>query len=129
MKSGLKDIVGKQIAAVVYAKGGRHYPTTHVFLVFTDGTHFEFYGPDFSCCAGLDQAERIAQYVESNAGEVVRVYGNAAALEPARASLAGPEGEPCHVSAPAESLEGLLTRDLNAWIEAKDAIARVKAAR
>ncbi|MDQ3028128.1 MAG: hypothetical protein M3R58_16705 [Pseudomonadota bacterium] len=129
MKSGLKDIIGKQIAAVVYANGGRHYPTTQVFLVFTDGTRFEFYGPDFSCCAGLDQADRIAQYVESNGGEVVRVYGNAAALEPARASLAGQGGEPCHASAPAESLEGLLTRDLNAWIEAKDAIARAKAAR
>ena len=124
MKSGLKDIVGKQIAAVVYANGGRHYPTIQVFLVFTDGTRFEFYGPDFSCCAGLDQAERIAEYVESNGGEVVRVYGNAAALEPARASVsAGPEAEPIPKG---ESLAELMTRDLNAWIEAKAAVERAR---
>ena len=117
MKNGFKDIIGKQIAAVVVAKSDRRAPRHQVFLVFPDGNRFEIYGENFSYCSGLDKAAGIAEYVESGGGEVVRVYGDASVLEPARARV--PAGGD-------ESLEGLLTRDLNAWIEAKAAIARAK---
>ena len=78
---------------------------------------FELYGDPITCCSGVDKAAGIAEYVESGGGEVMRVYGDASVLEPARARI--PAGDD-------ESLEGLLNRDLNAWIEAKAAIARAK---
>src|SRR5690349_11625371 len=74
MKDGLKNIVGKQIAAVVVAKS-EQAPNQQVFLVFPDGTCFEFYGQSFTCCSGLDNAEGIERYVASRGGEIVRVYG------------------------------------------------------
>ena len=40
--------------------------------------------------------------------------------------LGGPSEAPYGVSPPDESLEELLTRDLNAWLEAKAAIAKAK---
>ena len=75
MKLGLGETVGKTIAAVIVAKGKR--PRNQVFLVFTDGSSLELYGEDFTCCAGLDAAERIERYVMSNGGEIVHVYGEA----------------------------------------------------
>jgi hypothetical protein len=118
MKNGFKDIIGKKIAAVVIAKSCHRSPRQQVFLVFPDGTRFEIYGENFSCAAGLDRADGIADYVESGGGEVVWVYGDASALEPARAAVAAGQ--------PDGSLEALLQRDLNAWIEAKAAVARAR---
>ena len=117
MKDGFKSIIGKHIAAVVVAKSDRRDPRHQVFLVFPDGTRFELYGDHITCCSGVDKAAGIAEYVESGGGEVMRVYGDASVLEPARVRV--PAGND-------ESLEGLLTRDLNAWLEAKAAIARAK---
>ena len=126
MKDGLKEIVGKQIAAVVVAKSDCH-PRNQVFLVFADGSNFELYGENFTCCGGLDRTRDIERYVESGKRRIVRVYGDAARLEPERASLStGPEiGPPYHVAAP-ETLEGLLTRDLNAWMMAKAAVEKAR---
>jgi hypothetical protein len=117
MKDGFKHIIGKQIAAVVVARSDRRNPRHQVFLVFPDGTRFELYGDHITCCGGVDKAAGIAEYVEAGGGEVVSVYGDASVLEPARARVAAGGGE---------SLEGLLTRDLNAWTEAKAAIERAK---
>ena len=121
MKDGFKSIIGKRIAAVVVAKSDRRDPRHQVFLVFPDGTRFEIYGENFSCCSGGDKAEGIARYVESGGGQVERVYGDVSALEPARKATVSPgvEGEP-------ESLESLLSRDLNAWLEAKAALAKAR---
>jgi hypothetical protein len=113
MKDGLRYIVGKQVAAVVVAQSD-HSPRNQVFLVFSDGSNFELYGESFTCCAGLDRTADIERYVESGNGRITRVYGNAAMLEPARAAAGGP--------APAESLESVLQRDLDAWIAAKAAV-------
>jgi len=127
MKDGFRDIIGKRIAAVVVAKSD-HAPRQQIFLVFPNGTRFEIYGENFSCCSGLDRAEGIERYVESGGGEVVRVYGDASVLEPARVPLStGPEPRPRY-NAPAadQSLEGLLQRDLDAWNVATAAIARAK---
>ena len=125
MQHGLKEIVGKQIAAVVVAES-KSQPRNQVFLVFADGSNFELYGENFTCCAGLDRTRDIERYIELGKGRITRVYGDAARLEPERATLStGPEATPYHVAAP-ETLEGLMTRDLNAWIEAKAAIARAR---
>jgi hypothetical protein len=120
MKNGLEDIIGKQIAAVVVARSD-HAPRHQVFLVFPDGTRFEFWGEDFSCCSGLDRAEGIEAYVESGAGKIERVYGDVAALAPAnKAKVLA-----LHDDTPAPTtLEKLLTRDLDAWREAKAAIGK-----
>ena len=73
MKDGLKYLVGKRIAAVVVARSKRP-PRDQVFLVFADGTRFELYGENFTCCAGLDPAEGIEEYVKSGVGEIVQVH-------------------------------------------------------
>ena len=74
MKDGLKYIVGKQIAAVIVAESNERWFRNQVFLVFSDGSRFEFYGEQFSCCAGLDDAQRISAYVESGGGKIVGIY-------------------------------------------------------
>ncbi len=119
MKNSFKDIIGKKIAAVVIAKSSQRSPRQQVFLVFPDGKRFEIYGENFSCAAGLDRADGIADYVESGGEQVVWVYGDASALEPARAAVAAGQSD--------ESLESLLQRDLDAWIEARAAVSRAKA--
>ena len=125
MKDGLKFIVGKTMATVVVAQSDTQ-PRHQVFLVFTDGSNFELYGDNFTCCGDLDRTRDIARYVESAKGRITKVYGDAGALEPEMEPMTtGPRRAPYHVAAP-ESLEGLLTRDLNAWLEAKAAIARAK---
>ena len=126
MKGGLKHIVGKQIAAVTVAASERS-PHEQVFLVFSDGSSFEFWGDDFNCGAGLDRADGIERYVRSGKGEVVRVYGRPAdSAWSARApATTGSERAPYPVTAP-ESLADLMTRDLEAWTEAKAVITKAR---
>jgi hypothetical protein len=45
MKPGVKNIVGKTIAAVL-VKERANTPRGQVFLVFSDGTYFEFYATE-----------------------------------------------------------------------------------
>jgi len=116
MKDGLKDTIGKRIAAVLVAASDCS-PQQQVFLVFADGSNFELYGENFTCCAGLDRTADIARYVESGGGRVTAVYGDAAMLEPARAAAASREDG---------SLETLLRRDLDAWIEAKAVVEKAR---
>jgi hypothetical protein len=101
MKNGLQHIVGKRISAVVVARG-KESTTDQVFLVFPDGSRFEFYGRDFSCCSALDKAEGIDEYVADGGGEIRAIYD---------------EDSP-------ESLAGRMKRDLEAWRLAKAAIAK-----
>jgi hypothetical protein len=126
MKDGLKYLVGKHIVAVVVAKSPRP-PQQQVFLVFPDGKCFEFWGENFSCCAGLDDAGRIERYVASGQGEIVRVYGEPVEAQGRTSSPSTGPGlsPPYHVLAP-ETLEGLTTRDLQAWTEAKAAIDKAR---
>ena len=122
MKDGLKFIVGKTIAGVVVAKSKRS-PHIQVFLIFPDGSRFEFWGDEFSCCAGLDSAARIPHYVRSNRGEIVDVYDEAPGadegfrFDPKRAEIG--------TRAP-ESLASRMKRDLDAWNAAKAIVARVQ---
>ena len=72
MKPGLGDIVGKTIFSIVVAdckSGPRH----QVFLVFSDGTYFEFYGESFNCNDGVCHGDAI-QYVENIGTRVTHVY-------------------------------------------------------
>ena len=122
MKNGLKDIIGKRIVSVVVADSARN-PRQQVFLVFSDGTRFEFWGENFSCCSGLDQAAGIEEYVESNAGKIQRVYGDVRCLAPAdKAKVLA-----AHDDTPQPStLEKVLKRDLQAWREVKEAIDKAR---
>jgi hypothetical protein len=88
MKNGLQQILGKRIAAVVVAASTRA-PKEQVFLVFHDGTRFEFYGESFTCCAGVDEAKDIERYVESGQGKITKVY-----VDSRPALRAGPALEP-----------------------------------
>ena len=126
MKNGLKEIVGKQIAGVVIASSDRA-PRQQVFLVFTDGSRFELHGDAFSCCAGLDDADGIADYVRSGRGRIERVFGDPEAWQrrAPRVLATGGEGAPYQVPAP-ESLQSRMERDLKAWKEAKAVIVRAR---
>lgn len=122
MKDGLKEIIGKQIATVVVARNDRG-ARVQVFLVFSDGSNFEFYGDDFTCCAGLDRTADIERYVESANGRIVKVFGDVAALKPPVVLSTGGEGVPYPAQEP---LEALLRRDLDAWIAAKAAVEKAR---
>ena len=124
MKPGLAHIIGKEIVAVVVAKID-HDSRQQVFLVFSDGNRFEFYGPNFSCCSGLDEGDRVLQYVEACGGKVERIYGDLSARrrEPA-VFTTGPTEAPYDVQP--ESLAGLMKRDLDAWVLAKAAVEKAR---
>src|SRR3954469_3862511 len=119
MKDGLKEIIGKRIATVVVAQADRN-PRVQVFLVFADGSSFEFYGESFTCCAGLDRTADIESYVESAQGRITKVFGDAPALDLAAGVSTA--------TAP-ESLEALMRRDLDAWIAAKGAVEKARCAK
>ena len=92
MKEGVAHIVGKRIAGVVVAHSPRG-PKQQVFLVFDDGTRFEFWGENFSCCAGLDKAHGLVDYVEMAGGEIVRLYGGLVNRAPTLEELDKPGAE------------------------------------
>ncbi len=124
MKPGLAHIIGKEIVAVVVAKVDND-SRQQVFLVFSDGNRFEFYGRNFSCCSGLDEGDRVLQYVEACGGKVERVYGDLSAPRRAPTVLAtGPTQVPYEV--PQESLAGLMKRDLDAWVLAKAVVEKAR---
>jgi hypothetical protein len=67
MKDGIQQVLGKCIKSVVVAKSPRS-PTRQVFLLFTDGTYFEFYGDQFSGAGGIDQGgiENVRRYISQH---------------------------------------------------------------
>ncbi len=70
MKSGLREIVGKTITDVIVARNDYRDPANQVFLVFDDGTFFEFWGAQFNCNGGVwqggvDDAERYVRRCEA----------------------------------------------------------------
>ena len=76
MKDGLKDIVGKTVSGVVVAANSHNHPHQQVFLVFPDGTYFEFYGEQFSCASGLNRGglEKARSYAERGGADIKAVY-------------------------------------------------------
>lgn len=43
MKDGAQEILGRTISGVVIKSGSGREPTSQLFLVFSDGSYFEFY--------------------------------------------------------------------------------------
>src|SRR5688572_5588164 len=124
MKNGLMYIVGKRIAAVVVASSKERSPEQQVFLVFPDGSRFEIYGKQFTCCSGLDKAEDIERYVASGKGKIDAVYHEPIGAEdddtaPLPVWTKRPRPK---VSIP-DSLADRMKLDLEAWRLAKGAIA------
>lgn len=76
MKTGLEEIIGKTISAVVVAENKNHEPHDQVFLIFPDGTYFEFYGDQFSCCAGIDDGDvaKACSYAERGGATIRAIY-------------------------------------------------------
>ena len=76
MKEGLKDIVGKTVTAVAVAENEANSPHHQVFLVFSDGTYFEFYGDQINCCAGVDAGDltRACSYAEKCGSTIRATY-------------------------------------------------------
>ena len=119
MKNGIKEIVGKQIVSVVVAQS-TDQSRDQVFLVFSDGTRFEFLGESFTCGDGLVPAAGIEEFVESCAGRIERVYGDVRHLAPPRkAKVLATQDD--------GSLEKVLKRDLQAWRQVKEAIDKARA--
>jgi len=52
VKSGLKDMIGRTVSAVVIAERP-HSPKVLLFLAFTDGTFYEIYGDDIHATSGV----------------------------------------------------------------------------
>lgn len=126
MKDGVKYLVGKQIVGVVVARSAKE-PRHQIFLVFPDGSRFEIYGENFTCCSGLDRAAGIENYVRSGGGEIVQVHvAPRASTAPVEAPLTtGPERAPYHVPAP-ETLVDAMSRDLKAWELAKAVVGKAR---
>lgn len=75
MKNGIAGIVGKTISRVVVAENSVA-PKQQVFILFTDGKYFEFWGESFSCNAAIDfgcEAE-VLRYIKNCAAKVTNVY-------------------------------------------------------
>ncbi len=69
MRNALPKIVGKTVRGVVVKralKGAR--PAWQVFLIFTDDTHLEFYGTEFTTCSDIDPqgADWVRRYMASS---------------------------------------------------------------
>jgi hypothetical protein len=76
MQAGLGKIVGKTISHVVVGAAD-HGSREIVYLVFQDGTAFEFYGSDFSCASGLDRGgvSKVVTNMQKGGSRVYQVYG------------------------------------------------------
>ena len=73
---GLEKIIGKTIHSVVTSESEWTMlePRTHVFLTFTDGTYFEFYGHvNPSGRVDLGGEDDAVAYARKMGGEVTRV--------------------------------------------------------
>jgi hypothetical protein len=54
MKSGIGQIIGRTVEAVLTHERGDGTPPRHqVFLIFTDGSYYELYGDNINCCGGV----------------------------------------------------------------------------
>jgi hypothetical protein len=76
MKNGIGEIVGKTVSQVLVSEGGTGPTRQYVFLVFSDGTYFEFWGSAFNCAGGVDKGGMAAalQYAECVGSTVKATY-------------------------------------------------------
>lgn len=75
MKDGTRHVVGRKISEVVVGQNSADR-MQYVFLVFSDGTYFEFYGRDFTCAGGVDHGDvrDAAKYLERTGATIGDIY-------------------------------------------------------
>ena len=75
MKDGVKQTIGKTIRRVVVA-GNTSPPQRQVFLVFDDGTYFEFWGDSFTGAGGIlnGDIDEIASYIAKMGAHITDIY-------------------------------------------------------
>ncbi len=75
MRTFIDQIVGKQIANVVVTESSRR-PREQVYLVFTDGTHFELFGEDISCASHIEvgDVDDVVELMKGHGREKIKVY-------------------------------------------------------
>lgn len=76
MKDGVREIVGKSVSGVIVAKNDQGEPHVQVFLTFSDGTYFEFWGENFSCAGGVMRGDKsaVATYLESLGAAITKTF-------------------------------------------------------
>ena len=78
VKDSLSDLIGKTIRGVVVAHNEDGHPRSRVFLVFTDGTAFEFWGEeeDISVASGPDHydVDQLVEMLRRREKTEVRVF-------------------------------------------------------
>ena len=57
MRDEIRQIIGKTISGVIVKKSDR-YPTSQVFLLFSDDTYYELYGDHIKGSGGVDRGGR-----------------------------------------------------------------------
>jgi hypothetical protein len=83
VKSGAREVVGRRISGVI-AKEGKGSPRSQVFLLFDDGTYYEFYS---------DSPIRGTGGVDRGGYESVLGYLRGPERDPVFAALADPLGQ------------------------------------
>lgn len=76
MKRGLAEIMGRTIVGVVAAENSKSPPHRQVFLVFSDGTYFEFHGDSFTCNNGVNAGgiTTATNYALNAGAKIMRSY-------------------------------------------------------
>ena len=59
-ENNLRGILGKRIQAVVHARSFGSNPPDQLFLVFDDGTYYEFYGNQIQGTSSPSQGDQAA---------------------------------------------------------------------
>jgi hypothetical protein len=75
MKDGVREIIGKEISAVIVVESNRS-PTTQMFLVFSDNTYFEIWGNTFTGAGGIDRGgtPEVIRQITASGGKITATY-------------------------------------------------------
>lgn len=78
MKSHIRKIIGKTIEKVIVAEDPQRNPREQVYLLFTDGTHFELYGDWLTCANHIEHGgeQAILSLLEHYGRSEVTVYSD-----------------------------------------------------
>jgi hypothetical protein len=71
----LQEVIGKTIRSIVFRSGRNVNPEAQLFLVFDDGTYFEFYGQEINFVRSLTEGDtaRASAYARKFGSEVLVV--------------------------------------------------------
>lgn len=78
MKSHIRKIISKTIETVIVTEDPQRNPREQVYLLFTDGTHFELYWEWFTCSNQIEhggETELLSLFEHSDRTQVV-VYSS-----------------------------------------------------